>query len=294
VGDHINGQIEDYGIGDFLEGVRIMRWALLCVLLTSVAFSALFLSLYILTEAPTAGSEVSNTVHGEGISLTLSSPEILHAGEEATFYIDIVNEREDYIHQFDFEVTTKAVSLFGLKVFSIKGYSDRGYWSGKPERVVKQTRLPEFTFPGRYAIELVATPQGLNPLPLARVVIYVQTSLFPLFYPSLLSILSGAIYFVLYTRGKNKIVANFLLSPLMEGIESVDVGKNIREYIKTLSIGQKFVLFGICLLFITALILSFGRENLANGVAVLAYLSLVVGVGNLLWIYLREGDLKEQ
>jgi len=50
-----------------------------------------------------------------------------------------------------------------------------------------------------------------------------------------------------------------------------------------ISIGQKFVFLGICVLMIAALQLIFALETFANDLAALAYFSLTIGAINLIW-----------
>lgn len=64
--------------------------------------------------------------------------------------------------------------------------------------------------------------------------------------------------------------------------------REIREWLDSLSIGQKLVLIAIILLIFSALILAFENKRSANSTSILAYYFLVLGVGNLTAEYMLE------
>jgi dolichyl-diphosphooligosaccharide--protein glycosyltransferase len=67
-----------------------------------------------------------------------------------------------------------------------------------------------------------------------------------------------------------------------------EYGGRITGTIEALSLGQKFVLFAIISLVITAIVLALGKEEVANNIAILAYYLLIVGVLNCFVEYLTK------
>jgi hypothetical protein len=59
-----------------------------------------------------------------------------------------------------------------------------------------------------------------------------------------------------------------------------EYGGRITGTLEALSLGQKFVLFAIISLVITATVLALGKEEVANNIAIIAYYLLIVGVLN--------------
>jgi len=70
--------------------------------------------------------------------------------------------------------------------------------------------------------------------------------------------------------------------------------EQITKAFETLSLGQKFVLFALVCLVITAIELASGKEDTANSIAIIAYFLLIVGVLNCFAEYLTKDKEKEK
>jgi len=162
-------------------------------LVTSLALTAL----YIQAQTHRSETKTTDTVFGDGMTLTFSSSEATYRpGEEARFYIDVLNTGKDTVQRIDFSVKISAPHLMNLQLMTLEDYSlrgGRGYEPGKLERVVIERNLPLLTPPGLYALELVAKPAGRDSTAQARVNIYVEASHFFLFEIALLPAFFGAL-----------------------------------------------------------------------------------------------------
>ncbi|MCW3133600.1 MAG: oligosaccharyl transferase, archaeosortase A system-associated, partial [Methanophagales archaeon] len=70
--------------------------------------------------------------------------------------------------------------------------------------------------------------------------------------------------------------------------------EQITKVLEALSLGQKFVLFALVCLVITAIELASGKEDIANSIAIIVYFLLIVGVLNCFAEYLTKDKEKEK
>jgi len=236
-----------------------------------------------------------------------SSSAFYEAGQKASFYIDIVNRRDQTIRRIDYTLTVRALWYLGIEVFRMEGSSERqekgGYKPGVWERLSIEKTLPELIPPGLYALQLVAKPVGMEATNPATIIIYVGPSSSHLQFSLFAVIISGVALALnltgdLIIRWARRLEGRlkFLEAPIM-GIAAYVTSARAQipriraetaRLIASFSLGQKFVFSGICLLMLAAFMLIGGLEAFANEIATLTYFSLVIGVLNLVWDNILE------
>jgi len=247
-----------------------------------------------------------------------SSSAFYEAGQKASFYIDVVNRRDQTIRRIDYTVTVRALWYLGVEVFRMEGSSERqekgGYKPGVWERLSIEKSLPELIPPGLYALELVAKPVGMDATGPATIIIYVRPSPSHLQCSMLVVIISGAALALSLTGGLivrwatqlesrlrfPRVPLRFLRAPIMRAathvtsarVELQRIEVETVRLIASFSIGQKFVFSGICLLMLAAFMLIGGLEAFASEIATLTYFALVIGVLNLIWDNILESRPK--
>jgi hypothetical protein len=237
-------------------------------------------------------------VYSEDIIVAFSSLKPSYMpGETATFYIDILNRREFSISNINFSLSVRALSLYGVKIFSIEGRSERTFAPGKfvrmqtyPKNAV-EVALPELIFPGFYALELSTEPSILRAPPKASITIYVGPSALFMPYLGIVSSISGFVYVLLFIGArvdigrlpKSTAIRRLLLCAYLAEIKSQEITSALRKILINFSIGNKFILLGICSLIVAFLPLTLDLEEAANDLAILSYFSLTMGVVNIIW-----------
>jgi len=286
-----------------VRDINLVQLILLLLLLTSSAVLATYVFPYFQASFSHTKAKATETVHSKDMVLVLSSSKISYLpGETADFYIDISNIHEFPISKIDFTLKVRAVLLFDLSVFSMEGSSDRTFMPGKFERMqtlpknAVEVRLPKLIPPGFYDLELTAKSPDSEIPTKATITIYIEP-LMPLVSVSVIVMLSSAISYVLTVSGSHVNMDRLPRSPVAKKILSLAFSANVlsknadtvfRKVYHHFSVGQKFVFYATVMLAAVPLPMILGFENLANDFAILAYLSLVIGVLNLLWDSLRH------
>ncbi|MGQ9544031.1 MAG: hypothetical protein ACUVTM_08160 [Candidatus Bathyarchaeia archaeon] len=293
------------------------------ILIISTPFTAIYTFSYVQYVLPGVRVAASSTVSSQGLTLSFSSDKPSYkAGERAIFYIDVLNLRDNMIRRIDFSLKVKALSLLGFQALEIEDYSTRNFNPGRPERIVVERNIPMIAPPGFFTLNLEAKPASLKPLPTATITIHIEPSTISFIAHLTVSILSGVAFcssiFMAHTSvealrtplpkrrvrinsqfGKFTFSAGVELPVLRDpkvrelGILMFLIDAKIRGTIGAFSIGQKFVFSGIWILMATALTFSAGLEQVAEQLAILAYFTLVIGVGNLMWENLKVKHLSE-
>jgi hypothetical protein len=280
-----------------LRSINLIRFFLLVILVVSLISAIVdVLSFLQAPSAPREGAYV--TVYSRDITLVFSSSNQSYvAGDKAQFDIDIINMRDFPISQVNFSLNVKSLPLFGVNVFSIQGQSKRTFLPGRIERMqilparTVEVSLPEFTPPGYYALELSVKAIASNPPTDASIVVYVAPSVSAM--TSIISALApSSILYALLTLGSRVDIENLpensklrrlaLFTYLIEA-KSTESTAALQRTIVDLSIGQKFVLLGLCTLIVTVFPFILRFENIAGDLSMLAYFSLLIGVLNILW-----------
>ena len=124
--------------------------------------------------------KTSATIEDNNIILSFSSSSSFYEpGEKASFYIDVVNRRDQTIRRIDYTVTVRALWYLRIEVFQMEGSSERegrGYRPRVWERLSIKKTLPELIPPGLYALELIAKPVGMESTSPATIIIYLRPS----------------------------------------------------------------------------------------------------------------------
>jgi len=284
-------------MGKGLKSINLISLFFIAVLLTLLIPISVYIFSYCAASLSGVKEKASETVYNEDLMLTFSSLKSSYMpGENATFYIDVLNLRDFPIYGVNFSLNIKASSLFGLNVYSVEDSSTRVFTPGRVERLrtlpegAVEVTLPEFIPPGFYTLELSAKPAMLKPPLKASITIYVEPSTLIITVLLTALIFSGAAY-ILLTLGthidvgklSNTVAGRLALFSYSMYIKSQEVDVALRRTLINLSIGQKFVFLGICSLITAPLPLMLRFEGFANDLAILAYFSLVIGVINLFW-----------
>jgi len=284
------------------------RTVLGVLFILSVGLSVTLLISDFQARSPDLNVKTSTIIEDNNMSLSFSSSNAFYkAGEKASFYIDVVNRRDETIERMDYTVKVRALWYLGIEVFRTEESSKRkgqGYRPGVWERLYIERSLPELVPPGLYALELVAKPVGMDATAPATITIYVRPSS-SLLQSSILAVIISGIALALsltapITRCAMQLKGRleFLKAPIMGIATYVTSARAQRIEAETMrsiasfSIGQKFVFSGICLLMLAAFMLIGGLEAYANEIAILTYLSLVIGVSNLIWDNILESRVK--
>jgi len=275
-----------------LRFTNLIRLFFLLVLLASLALILVFAFSWSQALSSSVKEKASETAYSEDIILVFSSSKPTYTlGETAIFYIDILNLREFTISRVDFSLKVKALSLFGLNIISIEDYSTRTFKPGKFERIIVERNLPAFIPPGLFTLELSAEPTILKAPPKASITICVKPSTSSITTP-LTALVFSSVTYTLLTLGahvdvsklpKNPVLRRLALFGYSTNVKSEEVGQAFKKTFINFSVGQKFVLLGICVLITASFPLIVGLEGFANDLAILAYFSLTIGLINLLW-----------
>jgi hypothetical protein len=251
----------------------------------------------------------SDVVYSEDVVLVFSSSKPSYMpGERAIFYIDILNLRNFSISRVDFSLNVKALSLLGLNVFSMEDCSTRTFAPGKFERIrvlpsdAIEVTLPPFIPPGFYALELSARPSALKAPKEASIIIYIAPSTFAITAPLAALTFSSAVYVTLALGAsvdvdklpRNPAFRRLALLAYSIDVKSQEADEALKKAFINFSIGQKFVFLGLCALIMASLPLMLRLESFANDLAILAYLSLTIGVINLLLEMLKPETIKPE
>jgi hypothetical protein len=232
----------------------------------------------------------SQTVRNERIVVAFSSERGSYVpGENATFYISILNRQQVPIRRVDFSLSVRASSLFGVEVTSASDHSDRTFEPGRLETIVVKRYLPSFLPPGFYTLRLSAKALGSEPPLQADIVVYLMPSI-AVWGPPLAGLLAGVGLYVVMAMGARTragvtpryvVLRNVrLLGSRIDATDERFSSWVIGVY-ASFSVGQKLVFFGICVLMSTLIPLTAYLESYANDLAVVAFLLLAVGVTNL-------------
>jgi len=278
-----------------------MRLIVLGIVVMSTVFLVLYAFSYCVASSSGLRENPFRTVHDEHITLGFSSEKGSYmAGENATFYIYILNREQVPIRRVDFSLSARANSLFGVQVLSVVDYSDRGFEPGRLETIVIERYLPTLLPPGFFTLSLSAKAEGSD-LPLeADIIIYVMPSI-TAWGPPLATLLAGSCLFVvlrLGARARAGVMPRYVVlrnaALLGSRIDMADERFSswvVRVYVG-FSVGQKLVFLGICVLNSTLIPITAHLESYANDLAVAAFLFLVVGVANfVLEMKVRAADV---
>jgi hypothetical protein len=290
-----------------VRNINLVQLILLLVLLVSSAVLATYAFPYFQASSSHTKAKSTETVQSEDMVLVLSSSKLSYLpGETAGFYIDISNTHKFPISKIDFTLKVRAVSLFDLNVFSMEGSSNRTFMPGRFERMqtlpkdAVEVRLPKIIPPGFYDLELSAkSPDSEIPTE-ATITIYIEPSM-PLVLVFVMVMLFSAISYVLTVSGSHVSMDRLPRNPVARKVLSLAFSASVlskkadtafREVYLRFSVGQKFVFYATVTLAALPLPMILGFENSANDLAVLAYLSLAIGVINLLWETSRHSSTK--
>jgi hypothetical protein len=219
------------------------------------------------------------------------------AGEKAVFYFEVVNLGNRTIRRIDYTLRVATLSLLGLQILETSEYSTRTYMKGVTERLVVERALPTITPSGFYALQIIAKPEGLDPLEPCELVIYVSNSKYLMGFLASFLLLSGSICGLLTVSAYVRRVGVESVGPSLRSVASallsldfsVEHAENRSiEVLQGFSIGQRFVFSAICSLLLAGFSLALRLQGLADQLAILTYFALVVGVGNLFWENFRE------
>ncbi|MEM3004577.1 MAG: hypothetical protein QXO25_00725 [Candidatus Bathyarchaeia archaeon] len=278
--------------------IRLFHILVLAVLISSISLALFYtLSYYAarstLIETRTIGHSQSEDLAISCIAVNTSYV----AGEKAVFYFEVVNLGNKTIRRIDYNLRVTALSLFGLRILETSEYSTRTYMKGVTERLVIERSLPTITPSGFYALQIVAKPEGLDPLGPCELVIYVSDSKYLMIFLGSSLILSGSLYGLLTVSAYVRRVGVESVRPSLRSVASAllsldfcveHAGNRSIEVLQSFSVGQRFVFSAICSLLLAGLSLELRLQGLADQLAILTYFALVVGVGNLFWENFRE------
>ncbi|MBS7622246.1 hypothetical protein KEJ39_01040 [Candidatus Bathyarchaeota archaeon] len=278
--------------------IRLFHLLVLAILLLSVSMGLFYdLSYY---AARTSLIETKEIDHSQSEDLAISCVAVntsYVAGEKAVFYFEVVNLRNETIRRIDYTLRVTALSLLGLRLLETSEYSTRTYMMGVTERLVVERDLPTITPSGFYALQIVAKPEGLDPLEPCELVIYISGSNYLMGLLTFALLLSSSLYGLLTVSAYVRRVGLESVRPNLRNfastLHSLDfcvehVENRSIEVLHGFSIGQRFIFSAICSLLLAGFSLALRLHGLADQLAILTYFALVIGVGNLFWENYKE------
>ena len=242
-------------------------------------------------------TKTSDTAYSEDVIVVFSSSKSSYmAGENAVFCIEIMNRRESPFSKINFSVEVKALSMFGIKIFSKEGQSTRLFMPGKFERLeifskgAIEVILPGFIPPGFFMLELSAQSASIRTPQKASIMIYVAPSM-PLVNSLVISLMASSTLYVLIAMGAKVEVKSLKTSSFgriaLLAYWAYSTSKKVDIYLKrtldSFSDGQKIIFIGICITIVVSFAVALRLEDFANDLAIVVYFSFLIGVINLLW-----------